>query len=81
VLLVYPERVVVEEPARELLRRVCSAQGHPVALFTTDLQGRLQGELFRRVHKPRFPFRVFGWREEAYRWARERRQLADLELR
>jgi hypothetical protein len=81
VLLVYPERVVVEEPARELLRRVCSAQGHPVALFTTDLQGRLQGELFRRVHKPAFPFRVFGWREEAYRWARERRQLADLQVR
>ncbi len=78
VLLEYPAGVVVQEEARQLLRRVCGAQGHPVAFFTTDLQARLQGVLFKQVHQPAFPFRVFGWREEAYRWARERRQLTEL---
>jgi hypothetical protein len=78
VLLEYCAGVVVQEEARQLVLRVCSAQSHPVAFFTTDLQARLQGVLFRQVHQPTFPFRVFGWREEAYRWARERRQLTEL---
>lgn len=78
VLLEYPEGVQVEESARDLLRRVCGAQGHPVAFFTHDLNSRLQGELFKRMHKPSFPFRVFSWRDEACRWVRERRQLVEL---
>ena len=78
VMLEYNSQVVVSEDARKLLRRVCDAQGHPVALYTTDLECRLQGELFKRVHRPAFPFRVFGWREEAFRWARERVQLNEI---
>lgn len=78
VMLEYGAQVVVAEDARKLLRRVCGAQGHPVALYTTDLECRLQGELFKQVHRPAFPFRVFGFREEAFRWARERVQLSEI---
>ena len=78
VMLEYNAQVAVTEDARKLLRRVCGAQGHPVALYTTDLECRLQGELFKQVHRPAFPFRVFGWREEAFRWARERVQLSEI---
>ncbi len=78
VLMECRDEVHVEEDARVLLCRACGKQGHPVALFTTDLQCRLQGELFKQVQRPAFPFRVFGWRDEALRWVRERRQLTVL---
>ncbi|MEZ4807462.1 MAG: hypothetical protein R2815_08290 [Flavobacteriales bacterium] len=78
VLMEFPEMAQVDEPARELLRRACGANGHPIAFFTHDLECRLQGELFKRVQRPRFPFRVFGWRNDAVRWARERRQLVEM---
>lgn len=78
VLMEYAEHVVVEDRARALLRRVCGAQGHPVALFAMDPTSRNQAELFKHVERPAFPFRVFSLREEAFRWARERRQLAEL---
>jgi hypothetical protein len=76
VLLECREQVVVTENARALLRRVCGAQGHAVAFLTTDLNCRLQGEMFKTVQRPAFPFRVFGWREDAVRWVRERLQHA-----
>ncbi len=78
VLMEYAEHVIVEDRARALLRRVCGAQGHPVALFANDPTSRNQAELFKHVERPAFPFRVFALREEAFRWARERRQLAEL---
>ena len=81
VLMEYPEQVVVDEPARALLRRVCGAQGHPVALFAVGAAGRAQAEVFKHVERPDFPFRVFALREEAFRWARERRELAELAMR
>lgn len=81
VLLECREGVRVNEDARNLLRRACGQQGHPVALLTADLDMRLQGELFKHVQRPAFPFRVFGWREEAMRWVRDRRQLGVFEDR
>lgn len=78
VVMEYPEHVVVDERARALLRRVCGAHGHPVALFASHFSSRAQAELFKHVERPAFPFRVFIVREAAFRWARERRQLATL---
>ena len=78
VMLEYGAQVVVNEDARKLLRRVCRVHGHAIALYTTDLECRLQGELFKQVHRPAFPFRVFGFREEAFRWVRERVQLSEI---
>jgi len=78
VVMEYAQHVVVQDQARALLRRVCGANGHPVALFAADAKGRAQADLFKHVEKPAFPFRVFALREAAFRWARERRQLADL---
>lgn len=76
VLVACGEQVVVDEGARLLLRKSCDAPVRSVALFTTDLEMRLQGELFKRLQRPVFPFRVFGWREDAWRWVCERRQGA-----
>lgn len=81
VLMECRQRAQIGEDARNFLCRACGQQGHPVALLTSDLDMRLQGELFKQVHKPNFPFRVFGWREEATRWVTERRQLGVLEGR
>lgn len=78
VVIDHARGVVVEEEARRLLARVCRSQGHPVAVYSMDRECRDQLDVFRQVHKPLFPFRVFERREEAYRWARERRQLAVL---
>jgi len=78
VMIDHAEGVVVEEDARRLLTRVCRAQGHPVAVYSLDHACRSALEMFRQVHKPGFPFRVFQHREEAFRWARERRQLSAL---
>ncbi len=76
VLMEYPAQVLVADNARALLRRVCGAQGHPVALLVADDGGRAQAELFKYVERPSFPFRIFDQREEAERWARERRTAA-----
>lgn len=78
VLMECRENVQFAEEARALLLRACGAQGHPVAFFTLDLDCRLQGEVFKRVQRPAFPFRVFAWRDEACRWVRERQQAAGL---
>lgn len=78
VLMECRERATVDDSARELLRRLCRTDGNPVAFFTHDLDCRLQGEIFKRVQRPAFQFRVFGWRDEACRWVRERCQLNEL---
>lgn len=78
VMIEYPEHVAVDERARALLRRVCGAHGHPVALFAPHHSSRAQAELFKHVERPAFPFRVFDVRDVAYRWARERRQMSAL---
>lgn len=75
VLIDHAPGVAVDESARQLLVRVCRAQGHPVVVYTTSQQCRSQLEFFRQVHRPRFPFRVFDSRNEAWRWARERLQI------
>jgi hypothetical protein len=76
VLMEYPAHVLVADNARALLRRVCGAQGHPVALVVADEGGRAQAELFKYVERPSFPFRIFDHREEAEHWARGRRSTA-----
>lgn len=78
VVMEYAEQVVVEDGARALLRRVCGANGHPVALFAVDANGQAQAEMFKHMERPAFPFRVFMERGSALVWARERRQLAEL---
>jgi hypothetical protein len=78
VVMEYPERVVVDDQARAILRRVCGKHGHPVALFASHFTSKAQAELFKHVERPAFPFRVFSVREAAFRWARERRQLTML---
>jgi hypothetical protein len=75
VLIDHAPGVAVDDIARALLVRVCRAQGHPVAVYTANPQCRGQLEFFRQVHRPRFPFRVFDSRNEAWRWARERSQI------
>jgi len=80
VLVECGEQVIVPEDARMLMQRSCTGAQRSVAFVTTDLEMRLQGELFKRLQRPRFPFRVFGWREDAWRWVRERKQLRDLKL-
>lgn len=76
VLMEYPAHVLVADNARALLRRVCGAQGHPVALVVADEGGRAQAELFKYVERPSFPFRIFDHREEAEHWARGRLSTA-----
>ena len=78
VMIDHAHGVVVEEDARRLLTRACCSQGHPLAVYSTDRECRDQLDVFRTVHRPAFPFRVFERREEAFRWARERRQLSAL---
>jgi hypothetical protein len=75
VLMELAPDVVVEEPARQLLRRVCGAQGHAVAVIAVDPTVRAQAEMFKHVERPAFPFRVFALRDQGHRWARERCQL------
>lgn len=75
VLIDCAEQVQVDLEARHLMRRSCVQAPRPVALLTTDLDMRLQGEVFRRMEKPSYPFRIFGRREDAWRWLRERQQL------
>lgn len=78
VLMEFPAHVVVANDARALLRRVCGAQGHPVALFATDAAARAQAELFKHVERPAFPFAVFDSAASAYRWSQEKRQMVDI---
>jgi len=78
VLVECQEQVVVEERATTLLRKACVSSQRSVALLTQDLDVRLQGEVFKRLQRPSFPFRLFAWREDAHRWVRERKQLAEL---
>lgn len=78
VLVECREQVVVEERATALLRRACSTSKRSVALLAQDLDVRLQGEVFKRLQRPSFHFRLFAWREDAYRWVRERKQLSEL---
>lgn len=54
--------------ARALLVRACRKGHRPVAFVAHDLPERIQGEFFVRHHRPPFPFRVFGFREEAEHW-------------
>ncbi|MBS1582328.1 MAG: hypothetical protein JST66_09035 [Bacteroidetes bacterium] len=68
-VLVEQQALVRMSPeARAFLTRVCQSDARPVAFVADDLPDRIQGEFFVRFHKPTFPFRVFAFREEAYRW-------------
>lgn len=69
VLIDHAPGVTIEDDARALLVRVCRVQGHPVIVYSGSEQCRMQVEVFRQVHRPRFPLRVFASREEAWRWA------------
>lgn len=71
VVMEFPAHVLVADDARAMLRRVCGAQGHPVALVVADPGGRAQAELFKHVERPAFPFRIFDSTEAAGRWAQE----------
>lgn len=73
-------QVIVTQEARALICRAGRSH-HAVALLTADLECRLQGEIFKRLQRPAFPFRVFGFREEALRWVRERAQAAVFDRR
>ncbi len=75
VLIDHAPHVLVDDDARRLLTRVCRAQGHPVVVYCADARTRDELERFRALHRPRFPFKVFASRHEAWRWARERQQL------
>lgn len=69
VLIDHAHGVSIEDDARALLVRVCRAQGHPVIVYSGSDQCRMQVEVFRQVHRPSFPLRVFTSREDAWRWA------------
>ena len=73
VVMEFPAHVVVADDARALLRRVCGAQGHPVALVVSHSGSRAQAEVFKHVERPAFPFRIFGDRDSAMNWAMERK--------
>ena len=75
VLLEFPEEAYAEEAAKILLKRVCKAQGHPVAFFTHDPKCKRQGIMFQKMNRPEFPFRVFEWRPDALLWAQQQREL------
>lgn len=69
VMIDHAPGVQIDDDARALLVRVCRAQGHPVVVYATDTACLRQLELFKQVHRPRFPFQVAGSREEAWGWA------------
>ncbi|MCB9169846.1 MAG: hypothetical protein H6594_05765 [Flavobacteriales bacterium] len=68
VLLELGELVQVGPVAKELLSRLHGEPRRAVALLALDTSDRLQGEFFRRFHRPLFPFRVFADPQEAHRW-------------
>ncbi|MCB0791747.1 MAG: hypothetical protein H6595_08855 [Flavobacteriales bacterium] len=68
ILLELGELVQVGPVAKELLSRLHGEPRRAVALLALDTSDRLQGEFFRRFHKPAFPFRVFVDPGEAHRW-------------
>ena len=72
VVMGHSANVVVSPMARGLLRRVCGANGHPVALVVLDRTSQAQAELFLHVERPAFPFKVFHDPALALRWARSR---------
>lgn len=80
VMVEQDEQVIIEAEARRMLQRTCRDRTRPVAFLAHDIADRIQGDFFLRFHKPVFPFRVFNIREEAERWARERRKPANLDL-
>lgn len=75
VLIDHAHGVAVDDDARALLVRVCRSQGHPVVVYAASEPCRNQVELFRQVHRPGFPLRVFASRKDAWRCAREFQQV------
>ncbi|MCC6541221.1 MAG: hypothetical protein IT225_03265 [Flavobacteriales bacterium] len=73
VIMEFPAHVAVTDEARALLRRVCGAQGHAVALVATHASSRAQAEVFKHVERPAFPFRIFNDRKAAETWAHQRK--------
>ncbi len=65
-----PGGLELAEPARGMLARACRAGCRPVAIATPELDMRLQAEVFRMVHRPAFPFRVFHSVDDALGWLR-----------
>ena len=68
VLVEQEDLVRMSSEARILLVRACRHGHRPVGFLAHDLPERIQGEFFARFHRPPFPFRVFGFREEAEHW-------------
>lgn len=68
VLVEQEEMVRMTAEARLLLVRACRSGDRPVAFLAHDIPERIQAEFFARFHRPPFPFRVFGFREEAEHW-------------
>ena len=66
-----PEGLEVGEASRMMLARACRSACRPVAIHTPDLDLRLQTELFRAMHRPAFPMRVFHSGVEAQRWVHD----------
>lgn len=56
--------------ARLLLARMQPIGQRCVALIALDLSDRVQGEFFRRFHRPGFQFRVFHDHDAALHWLR-----------
>jgi hypothetical protein len=77
VLVECKEEVMLPAEAAAYLRRSCIRSRRSLGLHTLDLDVRLQGEVFKRLQRPSFPFRVFAWREDALCWVRERKQLVE----
>lgn len=80
VLVGHAPGAVVDEGAQRLLARACAMHHRPVAVHCSDARTRDALERFRLIWRPRFAFKVFATRSEAWRWARQRQQLADAGL-
>ncbi|MFN3875229.1 MAG: hypothetical protein ACK4L7_04875 [Flavobacteriales bacterium] len=76
VLVGYAPGAAADEAAQRLLMRVCGKQGRPVAVHCSDGPAREALERLRLLCRPRFAFKVFETRPEAWKWARQRQQLA-----
>ncbi|MDX9751493.1 MAG: hypothetical protein RBT71_10470 [Flavobacteriales bacterium] len=72
VLLDCPAGISVADDTRALLARACRSACRPVAITTPELDLRLQAQVFKVVHRPVFPVRVFASHAEALQWARSR---------
>lgn len=71
-----PAGLTVTEETRALLARACRSACRPVAIATPELDLRLQAQVFKVVHRPGFPMRVFSSYAEALQWVRAEKGAA-----